>query len=121
MTAPSFRQLNKCERCNGTGTVPTRFGVPGTAIGYVPGAIVEEGEGYNVRKGSYYANSSGDYENERTYVECGVCLGTGWRKTKKERPTQGDLHIHSSKGYQMSLDEIAEVMGLDDLTEKEQT
>ena len=118
-TVASSSQQERCERCSGRGTLAIRRGVPGSSRGYVPGTIVEEGPGYNIRKGSFYDNT-GEYEEASEATRCPVCLGTGWRSVRTPKPEYGGIYPHASVAQAMSLEEMLPRMGVSDANAEEE-
>ena len=99
MPAISSKQYDPCERCNGEGSYTTALGAPGTEPHTSWGSV----EGKTV---------FGPYT-------CGVCLGTGFRKPRRDpQPQQGKLFVHSSRASQMSFDDIFDAMKLPTQTEE---
>jgi hypothetical protein len=107
-------------RCDGRGVLSIRTGIPGSTRGYVPGTIVEEGPGYNVRKGSYYDNT-GDFEGPPEATRCPVCLGTGWRSVRTPKPDYGGIYPHASAAEGLSLEEMLPRMGVSDANAEEES
>ena len=84
-------KYERCGRCRGKGSYTVGLGPPGTDT--------------HTPAGQINFTDFGPFP-------CGACLGTGFRKPRKEYPEPPTFAVHSTKADQMSFDSIFDVMKL---------